>query len=69
MKWLRVKELIELLQQYDGDLFVVSEGCDCDGDVGDVCLDKSFYDEDKRYVKGGFDVVYLQRNERVEVEL
>jgi hypothetical protein len=35
---MRVKELIAELQKFDGDLEVITEGCDCDGDVGSVQL-------------------------------
>lgn len=31
---MKVKELIELLNQFDPEVEVITEGCDCYGDVG-----------------------------------
>ena len=37
---LTVDELISKLKEYSGDLFVVSEGCDCTGNVDGIMFDE-----------------------------
>ena len=54
---MKVKELIEKLQCMDPELPVVSEGCDCDGEVVDAQLIPAYG------LRDGKTVVYLARGE------
>lgn len=60
-KWLTVRELIAQLEQQDEAALVITEGCDCYGEVGGVEIERHFIDADGKYVPGGFQVVCIQR--------
>ena len=59
---MNVKELIRQLKKFDGDLEILTQGCDCDGDVGKV----EYLEYNERLDGTGEQrkYVYLRRSDR-----